>query len=106
LEKDKMTANNTPLSAAIRSIRTRLELSQEALGRILSVRGITVWRWEKGLFVPRAWELISLYRHASTEAERGAILQVLDSQGIDLKMGAGAGGSHETILPSGYPCNA
>jgi DNA-binding XRE family transcriptional regulator len=101
------TANNTPLSVAIRSIRKRLGLSQVALSRTLSVRDITIWRWEKGLFVPRSWELIGLYRHASTEAERGAILQVLESKGIDLKIGAGAGGSQEpSIAPSGDQCNA
>jgi len=88
--------NPTPLSAAIRSIRTRLHLSQFALSRLLSVRENTVWRWENGQVVPQSWALTILYGRAETEEEAGPILRALESKGIALNMGAGA----ET-MPSG-----
>ena len=35
--------------AALRTIRTRLGLTQEELGKRLGVRKNTVWRWETGM---------------------------------------------------------
>jgi transcriptional regulator with XRE-family HTH domain len=100
-----MTIHRTSLSAAILSIRTRLDISQAELGKILSVWPNTVSRWERGQVAPSPWQLLNLYRHARTEEELGPILQTLGSKGIALKMGAGAEAHEISIPPSGEACN-
>ncbi len=82
----KVLVYHTPLAAAIRLMRARLEISQLGLSRILSVAPQTVLRWEHGDFVPNRWQLINLYRHARTEEEIGPILKELEAKGISLSV--------------------
>ena len=89
----------TPLSTAIRSIRTRLQLSQCAFGQVLFVRENTIWRWEKGRATPGSWALITLYSRAETEEETNPIVRALERRGLPVNTGLGAG-THETIAPN------
>ena len=58
-----------PLSAAIRSIRKRLGITQAALASMLCVAPNTISRWERGEMAPTGWRLFNLYTRAETEAE-------------------------------------
>jgi transcriptional regulator with XRE-family HTH domain len=98
--------DSTPLSAAIRSIRTRLKLTQYGLSELLSVRQNSVWRYESGRSVPNTWHLINLYHHARTEEEIRPILQTLEARGVPLPTPDAGGEPHQTPAPAEEPCSA
>ena len=57
------------ISLTIYSLRKRLGLTQVELGRKISVRQNTVYRYEAGLLSPSPYVLLQLWRLAATEEE-------------------------------------
>ena len=67
---------------AIRSIRLRINLGQAALARLLRWPQASLSQYESGDARPSAERLIGLLRLASTDDERGPILEALEAYGI------------------------
>ena len=58
-------------AAALRTIRTRLGLTQEELGKRLGVRKNTVWRWETGMrHIPEPVARLMPYLAKEVKAEQ------------------------------------
>ncbi|HXM45015.1 MAG TPA: helix-turn-helix domain-containing protein [Bryobacteraceae bacterium] len=92
----EITKDRPLLSAAVLSIRKRMDINQAQLGRILSIAQNTVSRWERGQIVPATWQLINLYQRARTEEEIRPILQILEARGVSLAAPDASGEPHQT----------
>jgi len=69
---------------AIKAIRGRLGESQVVFCRRFFVSPTSVARWEQGVVLPSAGNLISLFRLAQTEQEIGPLLLALAAKHISI----------------------
>lgn len=58
--RDEVLERTHPLAARVRSLRARLNLSQERLGALLNVSFATINRWESGTVKPQRAQLEAL----------------------------------------------
>jgi transcriptional regulator with XRE-family HTH domain len=75
-----------PPKALVIRTRESLDISQAALGRLLNVHAITIWKWENSVLHPNAYQmaLLGAFGRAakSDPAVGGRALIALDRDGV------------------------
>ena len=68
------------IGARIREARTKVGLTQERVGKLVGVKGHTVWCWEAGRMKPNHEHLVELAFHCETSIDRLLGRDIVESE--------------------------